>query len=451
MAQTRTTCPRCRQSVAVDVEQLFDLNADPQAKQRLMSGQFNYIHCPNCGYEGSLSTPIVYHDADKELLLTYFPPEMGLPLNEQERLIGPLINQVVNRLQPEKRKAYLFRPQTMLTLQTMVERILEADGITREMLQAQQQRVSLLQRLLSTAPEGRLEIIHQEEQLIDENLFSILARLAEASMSQGDQQTAQQLAVLQKQLLTETKVGQEIQRQSQEAQEAIRSLQEASKKGLTREKLLDLIVDAPTPTRLTTLVNMARNGLDYTFFQLLTDKIEKSSGDEKERLTKLRSQLIDMTAEIDKAVQEQAKQARKQLETILAAPDIEQATAQNLETITDAFVEIVQADLQAARQKGDLERSGKLQKVIKVLQEASAPPPEVALVEELMETKDDESLRKVMEAHTDQITPEFLQVLNSLVMQSESQGQPPEFMTRLQTIYRSALRFSMQSNFNKKS
>jgi len=451
MAQTRTACPRCRQPVAVDMEQLFDLNTDPQAKQRLMSGQFNYIHCPNCGYEGSLSTPIVYHDPNKELLLTYFPPEMGLPLNEQERLIGPLINQVVNKLQPEKRKAYLFRPQTMLTLQTMVERILEADGITREMLQAQQQRVSLLQRLLSTAPEGRSELIRAEEQLIDENLFGILARLAEASMGQGDQQTAQQLALLQKQLLAETKVGQEIQSQALEAQEAIRSLQEASKKGLTHEKLLELIVNAPTPTRLTTLVNMARNGLDYTFFQLLTDKIDKSSGDEKERLTGLRSQLIDMTAEIDKAVQEQANQARKLLETILAAPDIEQATSQNLETISDSFVEILQSDLQAARQKGDLERSAKLQKVIKVLQEASAPPPEVALVEELMETKDDESLRKVLEAHADQITPEFLQVLNGLMTQSESQGQPPEFMTRLQAIYRLALRFSMQANFNKKS
>jgi hypothetical protein len=432
----------------VDIEQLFDLNADSQAKQRLMSGQFNYIHCPNCGYEGNLSTPIAYHDPDKELLFTYFPPEMGLPFNEQERLIGPLINQVVNRLQPEKRKAYLFRPQTMLTLQTMVERILEADGITREMLQAQQQRVSLLQRLLSTAPEGRSELIHQEELLIDENMFSILARLAEASLAKGDQQTVQQLSALQKQLLAETKVGQEIQGQALEAQETIRSLQEASKKGLTHEKLLELIVNAPTPTRLSTLVNMARNGLDYTFFQLLTEKIDKSTGDEKERLTNLRSQLIEMTAKIDKAVQEQANQAHKLLETILAAPDIEQATAQNLETISDAFVEILQADLQAARQKGDLERSAKLQKVLKVLQEASAPPPEVALVEELMDTKDDESLRKVLEAHTDQITPEFLQVLNGLVMQSESQGQPPEFMTRLQAIYRSALRFSMQTNFN---
>jgi hypothetical protein len=110
MPQTRTSCPRCRQPVLVDVTQLFDVNVDPKAKQLLLSGGYNLIRCQSCGYEGNLSTPIVYHDPDKELLLTFFPPELGLPLNEQERLIGPLITQVTHKLPNEKRKAYLFRP-----------------------------------------------------------------------------------------------------------------------------------------------------------------------------------------------------------------------------------------------------------------------------------------------------------------------------------------------------
>src|SRR5450756_55527 len=142
-----------------------------------------------------MSTPMVYHDPSKELLLTYFPPEMGLPVNEQERLIGPMINQVVNKLSMEKRKGYLFRPQTMLTLQTMIEKVLEADGITKEMLDGQQKRLSLLQRLLSTPQAAdRSAIIQQEEVLVDEALFSILSRLAESAMAQGDQQLAHSLA-----------------------------------------------------------------------------------------------------------------------------------------------------------------------------------------------------------------------------------------------------------------
>ena len=125
MAKVQTSCPRCKSPVAAEVEQVFDLNHDPQAKQRLLSGQVNVIHCPNCGYDGMVGTPVIYHDPEKELLLTFFPSEMGLPLNEQERMIGPLINQVVNRLPLEKRKAYLLRPQSMLTFQTIIETILE--------------------------------------------------------------------------------------------------------------------------------------------------------------------------------------------------------------------------------------------------------------------------------------------------------------------------------------
>ena len=127
------------------------LVVDPQAKQRFLSGASNMANCQSCGYQGPLSTPVVYHDPEKELLLTYFPPELGLPMNEQERLIGPLITQVMNKLPPEKRKAYLLRPQTMLTQQAMIERVLEGEGITREMMEASQQRLNLLQRLLGAS------------------------------------------------------------------------------------------------------------------------------------------------------------------------------------------------------------------------------------------------------------------------------------------------------------
>src|SRR5512136_3498137 len=160
MPQTQIACPRCKQMITANVEQLFDVSSDPGAKQRLLGGVSNVARCPYCGYEGRLATPIVYHDADKELLLTYFPPELGMPVNEQEKLVGPLITQVTNRLTPEKRKAYLLRPQSFLTYQSLIERILVADGITPEMIQAQKKRVSLVERLLSaSSTEARTEIM----------------------------------------------------------------------------------------------------------------------------------------------------------------------------------------------------------------------------------------------------------------------------------------------------
>jgi len=60
-----------------------------------------YGALPVCGYQGRLATPVVYHDNEKELLLTFFPPELGMPLDQQEKTIGPLIKQVTDRLPPK--------------------------------------------------------------------------------------------------------------------------------------------------------------------------------------------------------------------------------------------------------------------------------------------------------------------------------------------------------------
>ena len=35
MPQTQATCPQCRQPVAVEVQQLFDVGQEPQAKQKI--------------------------------------------------------------------------------------------------------------------------------------------------------------------------------------------------------------------------------------------------------------------------------------------------------------------------------------------------------------------------------------------------------------------------------
>ncbi|GIV66018.1 MAG: hypothetical protein KatS3mg047_0411 [Bellilinea sp.] len=449
MAKIQTQCPRCKAPVAAEVEQLFDLNVNPQAKQRLLSGQVNVIHCPSCGYEGMLGTPIVYHDPDKELLLTFVPPEMGLPANEQEKLIGPLINQVMNKLAPEKRKAYLLRPQTMLTFQTLIERVLEADGITRQMIDEQQKRLNLLQRILSTPQaESRLEIIKQEEALIDAGMFSLLTRLIESALAQGDERGARVLAAIQKELLENTKIGQEIKSQSEEAQQAVQMLQEAAKEGFTRQKLLELILQtADSDVKLSTIVSMTRNGMDYTFFQMLADRIEQASGEEKTRLENLRQKLLEFTRKVDEQIQLQLEDSRKLLNQILAAENIETATQQHLDEMDAYFVEVLQQELNNARSNGDLERIAKLQKVNGILEQASAPPPEVALIEQLLEAPSYDERMKLMQEKSEMVTPEFVQMLSALIAQSEEQ-QPPEVVTALKEIYRIALRVSMMSALN---
>jgi hypothetical protein len=446
MAKTQTSCPRCRQPVIAEITQLFDVSAAPEVKQQILSGNYNVIHCQNCGYEGNLSTPIVYHDADKELLLTYFPPELRLPVNEQERMIGPLITQVMNRLPAEKRKAYLLRPQTILTMQGLIERVLEADGITKEMIQSQQDRLNLLQRLLSASSDDvRAEIAKTSDKLMDEQFYGLINQLIDASLAGGDEKSARQLAEIQKMLLPLSTVGRVLQEQANETEAAVKSLQEASKKGLSREILLDLMVEAPTETRLSTLVSMARSGMDYIFFQLLSDRIDRAEGEEKNKLADLRQRLLTMTEKVDAEVKKQIDAAHTLLDELLTAKDIGQATTEHMPELTEIFVEVLKGELNTADQKKDQARLDKLQQIIAVLQQASQPSAEIALIEEMLSAPDSAAIRNILEENKEAIDDEFLQLFANLVNQAQTQKQDPQVVEKLQDAYRSALRFSMET------
>ena len=300
MPKTQVNCPSCRQPVVVDVQQVFDVSEDPLAKQKLLSNAVNFLRCPNCGYQGMLGVPIVYHDPENELLLTFFPPDLNTPLNEQEKQIGPLINRIIDHLPQEKRKAYLLQPQNMLTYQTLIEKVLESEGITKEMLEEQQNKIKLLERLLSTPKDDRLPIIKEEEKQIDAAFFTILSRIVQSANTQGDEASKNELNTLQEQLLENTETGKKIQKQRKETETALKSLQEAGKEGLTREKLLDVILKAKSDTEISTIVGLTHAGMDYSFFQLLSEKIETTKDDdEKKRMVELREKLLKLTEEIN--------------------------------------------------------------------------------------------------------------------------------------------------------
>jgi hypothetical protein len=434
--------------MTAEIQQLFDLNTDPDAKQKLLSGAANTIQCQACGYQGLYPTPIVYHDPEKEMLLTYFPSELGVSINEQEKMVGPLIKRVVNDLPMEKRKAYLFQAQSMLTYQTMMEKILEADGVTKDMLDAQQKKLQLIQRLLSTASvDSRKEIIKQEEALIDETFFGLLNRLVEATVAQGDKQSAQQLALFQQELLQETKVGQEIQEKMKNSQKAMEDLQEAAKAGLTREKLLDLLIEAPDEIYINTLIGMVRTGLDYEFFQILSQKIDATSDPEqKTKLSSLRDFLVEVTRQIDAQIQEEKQHARETLNKILAEVNIEVGLEKYGNELNDFFVEAVQEGLQEARKAADLEKISKLGQLNSMIEEASKPPAEIQFVETLLQAPDTESIKTLLNEKPEVINDEFLQLLANLINQTEQQGNQQALVTKLKEIQKVVTKALMAKN-----
>jgi hypothetical protein len=450
MPQTQIACPRCRQPITANVEQLFDVTQDPQAKQRLLGGISNMARCPHCGYQGRLATPIVYHDNEKELLLTFFPPELNMPLNEQERMIGPLIKQITDRLPPERRKGYLLKPVANLTYESMIQTILGKDGITPEMLKEQQERVQLIERLLqASAADVRSEIIKQNLNLFDEQFFALFSRLAQSAAAGGQEPIARAMVDLQKQLLEETEFGRGLKESVGELEAATKALQEVGQ-GLTREKLLEIALQSPNDARLRAYVTIARGGMDYQFFQLLSEKIDKATGDEKARLESIREKLLDFSNEVDKQLEARFKQAQEFIESLLAQDDVVKAVRDNLNNFTQDAVDVVNQMLRQASEKNDYTRMGKLQKMVEVLREVSTPP-EVAFIEQLLDAPDDMALDKMLDENKDLINDQFMEALIGLVAQvdqASEQGNPEakSISEKLSKVYKTALKYSMQRN-----
>ena len=444
MTKTQVSCPNCRQPVIAEIQQLFDVGADQRAKQMLLSGMYNMIQCSNCGYQGNLATPIVYHDPDKELLLTFVPPEIDLPKNEQEKVIGSLINQSINRLPQEKRKAYIFQPQSTLSMQGLVERILESDGITKEMIAAQEKRLQLIQRLLTASDESRIELAKTEEELIDAEFYGLLNRLYETAALSGDQDGAQKIADLQKTIMPVTEYGKELLAQNEEAEAAIKSLQDAGDT-LTRDKLLDLLINAPGDTHLQVLVSLARSGMDYEFFQLLSQRIDRARGDGRVRLINLREQLLEMTEAIDRQAEERRMLAKQLLSTIVNSPNVEEALRENLPVVDEFFIREVESATVEARKSGNLEQLAALQKIAEVIEKASAPPPEVQFIEQLIQAGDDSQRDQILHENSEKITPEFLGIFANLLAQIEN-NEDKELKKQVSDVYDQVLRFSMHAN-----
>jgi hypothetical protein len=108
--------------------------------------------------------------------------------------------------------------------------------------------------------------------------------------------------------------------------------------------------------------------------------------------------------------------------------------------------------LQDADKKKDTTQLEKLKQIVSVLQQASTPPPELALVEELLGAADDASMNKLLEQHAAEITPEFSSMIASVLTRSEEQaGAKPssddaEMIKRLEKIYQAALKLSMKKS-----
>ncbi|NIS81550.1 MAG: hypothetical protein GTO14_15410 [Anaerolineales bacterium] len=444
---TPLRCPNCQSQIQAAIEQLLDVGSDPAAKARLLSGTFNLIQCSVCGFKGQIATPLVYHDPNHELLLTFMPVEINIPKEEQERVIGQMINTVTNRLPAEQRKGYLLQPHAVLTMQSLIERVLEADGITKEEIEGQRERMRLFEDLLRT-PEHHLNAFIADH---DERMDAAFFQLASLTVQSTDDARAREALNQRVEIaLRQSTFGKKIKAQEEELQAAVESLNELGEK-ISRENLLTLFIDAPGDDRVVALVNLTRPALDYSFFQLLTERIDASEDEEHARLVELRSRILEITQQIDKVQEARASQAADLLQSLIKAEDLDQALPAALPLVDDFFLGILQANIQAAEEREDEVTLSKLEEIRSRLQELAEEsiPPGIRLAQELLNITEQEHLQKFLEESADAIDDQTLGALMATAESLEERGEQ-DGASQIRELYRQALRFSMKAKMKKK-
>jgi len=457
MPKIQTRCPNCQQPMAADVHQVLDVGVDPQIKEKLLSGTLNIAQCPSCGFQGQLPLPIVYHDPEKELLLTFYPPSMDKTMEEKESEMGPLIKEVTENLPPEKRKGYLFQPKTMMSMQSMVKTVLEAEGITSEMIEEQQEKMSLLEELLRLQGDAQVKKIQEEDGRIDREFFALFTQIAQRMASSQNQQVLGQIQELQDNLLQESQVGKDIAQESAEIEAARDTLQNLGQ-DLTRGKLLELVKEAPNLARVRALVSLARPAMDYSFLQMFSEQIEAAEGEEREKLVERRNLILQLTQEIDQYLEERAEASREILEALLQADDLEQELIKHASQIDEAFLQVLTAELEEAEKQENHERQQKLAELLKFIQELSTPR-EYRLIDQLIEAADQEDrLDQILEEKEDEINQELMGYLSNLItsveeslsgLEGQEKAQQRKLLERIEKVHQKVLKSSMEKSFRK--
>jgi hypothetical protein len=401
---------------------VIDVGVQPELKNYLLAGQLNVAVCPNCGTPAMIAAPLIYHDPAKQLFLIHFPQQLNARPDEQERFIGDATSMIMRELPPDAPKGYLLAPRRFLTLNSLLDSVLEADGISREVIEAQRARVELISRMADAFEQGEQQLaaaVAQNKAALDYEFFATLTAFADASAQGGRDESAQLLEALREKLIELTGFDASSLEQPGEQYD-----------DLDADEAIQRLADAPD-AELEQAIAELRPVIDYGFFEAWTDRIEAATqaGDSAtaERLTARRATILETVERMDKQAQEMFEAGASVLEQILAAPDTAAALREHADKLDEAFLLVLQANAAAAERMGNSQAVARLAEIerlaIEIAQESLTP--EERFINDLLAAEKPQDATKMLRQNPRMITADFVKRLNELADQMEGDGRKP--------------------------
>jgi|HigsolmetaAR202D_1030399.scaffolds.fasta_scaffold00090_24 hypothetical protein len=410
------TCPNCRTPFQTQIFSIVDVQQQPILKQALLAGQLNVAVCPRCGAGSMLGVPLIYHDAEKQLCLIYFPQELNASTQEQERYIGDATNLLIRGLPADAPRGYLLNPRRFITLNSLIDAIFEADGVTKEMLEAQRKRVDIIAELANAMQnESELaKVVEKHKAALDADFFMTLLAFAQANAQQGQPDSAQMLLTLRQQVAT--LAGFDLSTIDGETDENFDAAQNEALERLSKvsdEELEDAVAEL-------------RPLIDYSFFQVWTNRIEnaQAAGDsaEAQRLTDRRARIIELVEAMDAKAQAMFEKGTAILQAVVDAEDLEAALRAQGDAIDASFLMVLGVNTEAAMHNNNaalVERFQKIAQIAKTIIEEKLSP-EDRFISELLSCETPQESTKLLRRNVAKVTPKLIQRLNELADENKN-------------------------------
>lgn len=413
-------CPNCGNQFQTPIRTVIDVGQQPALRQAFLAGQVNVAVCPKCGTGGMLEVPLVYHDPAAEFLAVYFPQQLNIPELEKQRMIGELTQSLMRSLPPDQRKGYFLNPRQFVNRQNLMDAVLGTMGISQEELDRQRKKMKLAEQLMVMAddPKGLQMMMKGNDAQFDMEFFSILSGMKQQAEAAGDQKSVERLGLLETNLLPQTTFGRQVLKQ--------RAAVEALAQVKSPDELVDMVARSDLEV-LPALAVSARPLFDYGFFQKLSERIGAAAGTEKDRLTQVRERLLRLTQELDEAAREDIDATLGLLQEIINAPAPRTAVRERIGEVDDLFMNVLAMTMQNAEQRKDAATFERLEmvydEIMSMVEEGM--PPEIRLINELLETPYPEGTRALLKERRAELTPEVLDLMGRTA-DSIAQQEGPE-------------------------
>jgi hypothetical protein len=358
-----------------------------------------------------LAAPLIYHDAAKQLCLVYFPQELNSRPNEQERFVGEATSFLMRSLPADAPRSHLLAPRRFLTLPSLLDAVLEADGISRETLNRQRAQIELISELagLLTDDAAFSDLVEQRWEELTPEFFATLAAFIEAT---PPQQSEAQTMLLQLQERLMAQLG-----------------------GYTHddaelEQAIDRLI-AVSDAELEPVVADLRAMIDYGFYQRWNARIEAAEAagqpEQAALLESRRARLLTVVEELDRQAQAMFESGSKLLDELFATPDPLAALHERADRVDEAFMMVLSANA-AAAQRADrtdlVEQFGQLaEAALGIIQERMTP--EDRFINELLAAETPQQATRMLRTSVAKITPDLVNRLNELATQEEQHTNKP--------------------------